>query len=167
MNKASESLRYLTLRQEEHKAKDTGELKDELKGKRVWRVGGVGMWSYSLDEREEEGKRELWRDWGARHGKNEWINAAKERTEFYEKGEHAGSDFRLISRIGPWALADTLSKIHAESSRCSGGSWSTETVTCRMTPSPLGTRTMAKSSTPPGRGGSMVSISASESTFSL
>jgi hypothetical protein len=92
VNKASESLRYLTLRQEEHKATNKDELKDELKGKRVWRVGGVGMWSYSLDEGEEGGKRELWRDWGGRHGKDEWINAAKERTEFYERGEHAGSD---------------------------------------------------------------------------
>jgi hypothetical protein len=85
--KANESVRYLTIKGEQHKAKQKDELKDELKGRRIWRVGGIGMWAYSLDTEVEWRKRELWADWGGRHGKDEWVKSAKNRTEFYNKGE--------------------------------------------------------------------------------
>ncbi|OCF43636.1 hypothetical protein I317_02528 [Kwoniella heveanensis CBS 569] len=84
-NMANESIRYITLREEAHKAKDKDELKDELKGKRVWRVGGLGVWAYSDDKEQEETKKRLWRDWGEKHGQKDWLEVARERKQFYEK----------------------------------------------------------------------------------
>jgi hypothetical protein len=87
--KAGESLRYLATREEEHKAKDEDELKDELTGKRVWRVGGIGVCCYSLEEEEEIRKVAVWREWGARHGRTDWEKAARQRTTVYNKGRSA------------------------------------------------------------------------------
>ena len=88
--RAGESLRYITLKEEERKATEHDELKDELKGKRVWRVGGLGMWSYSLDPKAERDKMDVWRKWSEKHsgndGKQKWIEAATARTEFYNRG---------------------------------------------------------------------------------
>nr|XP_018259643.1 uncharacterized protein I303_07711 [Kwoniella dejecticola CBS 10117]OBR81801.1 hypothetical protein I303_07711 [Kwoniella dejecticola CBS 10117] len=83
--KANESLRYMTIRKEVSDAKDKDELKHELKGKRVWRTGGIGIWSYSEDQKEEELKKKLWKDWSDDHDAQDWIKVAKERREFYDK----------------------------------------------------------------------------------
>lgn len=81
-NKADESLRFLTARQEVGKAMEEKELEDELRGKRVWRVGGLGMWSYG----EEDKKAEIWREWNGRgKGREDWLEAARKRTEFYNR----------------------------------------------------------------------------------
>ena len=83
---ASDSLRLGTLQKEMHDAHDDDELKYELKGKRIWRVGGVGMWAYTGSENEDEVKKKVWRDWGEKHGKDDWIKAARARTDFYRSG---------------------------------------------------------------------------------
>ncbi|WWC72541.1 uncharacterized protein I206_106503 [Kwoniella pini CBS 10737] len=83
--KANESLRYMTIRKEASDAKEKDELKHELKGKRVWRTGGIGIWSYSEDQKEEELKKKLWSDWSNDHNASDWIKIAKERREFYDK----------------------------------------------------------------------------------
>lgn len=85
--KVTESLRYITAQKEAHSAKDHDELKDELKGKRHWRVGGVGIWAYNGEGADENRKRDTWTKWGEKHGKDEWIKAARARTEFYAQGE--------------------------------------------------------------------------------
>lgn len=84
--KASESLRYLATREEEHKARDKGELQDELKGKRIWRVGGIGVCCYSLEEEDEQKKMEVWREWAEKHEREDWANSARDRTRVYNKG---------------------------------------------------------------------------------
>ncbi|WWC92242.1 uncharacterized protein L201_007196 [Kwoniella dendrophila CBS 6074] len=84
-DKANESLRYITLRKETNDAKDKDELKHELKGKRIWRTGGIGVWSYSEDQKQEESKKKLWKDWSKDHNSKDWIKIARERKEFYEK----------------------------------------------------------------------------------
>ncbi|WVR08568.1 hypothetical protein IAU60_005623 [Kwoniella sp. DSM 27419] len=97
---AKESLRYLTIRQEEHKAKEEDELKHELKGKRVWRVGGVGMWAYSQDQQEEEMKKRLWQKWSDEHDQKDWLQVARERKEFYEK------ESRGVKPLFHWKLVE-------------------------------------------------------------
>lgn len=87
-SKASESLRYLTLREEEHKAVQEDELMEELKGKRVWRIGGMGMWAYGMDREAEERKKGLWRQWSASNGQEAWLHSARERTMFYNRDSH-------------------------------------------------------------------------------
>lgn len=85
-SKADESLRFLTAKQEGAKAQDQGEWKDELKGKRVWRVGGLGMWAYDQDEKVESAKGAVWRRWGEKgNGQREWLETARERTNFYNR----------------------------------------------------------------------------------
>ncbi|KAK8850484.1 hypothetical protein IAR55_004402 [Kwoniella newhampshirensis] len=98
--KANESLRYIKLREESHRAKDKDEIKDELKGKRMWRVGGVGMWAYSLDAKEEEMKKKVWRDWGNKHGKDDWLKVSREKTEFYSK------ESRGVRPLFTWKLVE-------------------------------------------------------------
>lgn len=94
------------MREEEHKARDKDELKDELKGKRVWRIGGIGVWSYSLEEEVERNKMEVWKSWGEKHGRGEWVEGAKERTRVYNKGEWALSihsiQVDVSSECGGW-----------------------------------------------------------------
>jgi hypothetical protein len=85
-SKADESLRFLMAKQEGVKAQDEGEWKDELKGKRVWRVGGLGMWAYDQDEKVESAKGAVWRRWGEKgNGHREWLETARERTTFYNR----------------------------------------------------------------------------------
>ncbi|KAK4688596.1 hypothetical protein P7C73_g1516, partial [Tremellales sp. Uapishka_1] len=81
-----DGMRYATMLEESRKADDEHELKHELKGKRVCRVGGIGIWCLSGGDQEaEERKKKVWREFGGRHGRAEWVEAAKARTEFYNK----------------------------------------------------------------------------------
>lgn len=95
-SKADESLRFLVAQQESGKAKDEDEWKAELKGKRFWRVGGLGLWAYDLDPSVESRKEAMWRKWGDKgKGREEWLEVAKERTAFYERTSspcHRGFD---------------------------------------------------------------------------
>ncbi|WWD20665.1 hypothetical protein CI109_105141 [Kwoniella shandongensis] len=106
--KAKESLRYITIREETHRAQNKDEIKDELKGKRVWRVGGIGMWAYSLDANEEEMKKKVWRDWGEKHGKDDWLKASRERTEFYVK------ESRGVKPLFTWKLVERNQRLPAD-----------------------------------------------------
>lgn len=85
-DKAVESLRAVTIQTETHAAHDSDDLKSELKGKRIWKVGGVGMWAYEKDDHHEQEKRRIWREFGEKHGKDEWMKAARARTDWYNKG---------------------------------------------------------------------------------
>ncbi|RXK41676.1 hypothetical protein M231_00911 [Tremella mesenterica] len=112
-SRASESLRYLILREEEHQAEEEESLKNELEGRKVWRVGGIGTWAYSAIERVESRKRELFRQSGEAGGKDEWFRAALARTQFYkntrgvkplvmwklvQRGEHLPNDALPVGR---------------------------------------------------------------------
>ncbi|WRT70656.1 uncharacterized protein IL334_007654 [Kwoniella shivajii] len=83
--KANESLRYLTMKKESNDVNDKDELKHELKGRRIWRTGGIGVWAYSENAKEEELKKKLWKDWSDDHDAKDWAKIAKERKDFYEK----------------------------------------------------------------------------------
>ena len=86
-DKAADSLRYVTIQKESYDARhDDSAFKDELKGKKVWKVGGVGMWAFEHADKHEERKKEVWRDWTEKHGKDEWLKAARARTDYYNRG---------------------------------------------------------------------------------
>jgi hypothetical protein len=78
--KAADSMRYIVQREETTKERDEKELRQELKGKRVWRVGGIGIWAYSQDSALEEKKRQIWRE---ENGKGDWLSSARARTKLY------------------------------------------------------------------------------------
>lgn len=78
--KAAQSLRFIARREETSKEKDEKELRAELKGKRVWRVGGVGVCAYSQDPELEETKKRIWKEG---NGEEDWLIAAKSRTKMY------------------------------------------------------------------------------------
>lgn len=78
--KAAESMRFIVRREETTKERDENELRAELRGKRVWRVGGIGLWAYSQDPDLEEMKKSVWR---AGNGEEDWLSAARSRTKFY------------------------------------------------------------------------------------
>lgn len=85
-SKADESMRFLTAKQEAGKARSEDEWKDELKGKRVWRVGGLGIWAHDPEQKAEDAKAAVWRHWGEKgYGREEWLETAKERTSFYTR----------------------------------------------------------------------------------
>ena len=77
------------MREEGERSGQTEEMEQELLGKRVWRVGGVGIWQYSLDPAQEKQKRALWKNWSSSHpnGKEDWLVAARARTAFYNDGK--------------------------------------------------------------------------------
>lgn len=99
-SKADESMRFLITQQESGKAKSEDEWKDELKGKRIWRVGGLGMWAYDQDDQVEAAKESMWRKWGDKgKGEKEWLEAARERTAFYtRKSKHSRPDLPQLSK---------------------------------------------------------------------
>lgn len=86
-DKAVESLRAVTIQTETHAARDSSDLKEELKGKKFWKVGGVGMWAFERDDHVEEEKKRIWRERGEKYGKDEWLKTARSRTDWYNKGE--------------------------------------------------------------------------------
>jgi hypothetical protein len=87
-DKASDSLRFATIQKESHDARHDDEaLRHELKGSKWWKVGGVGILAYEADDKHEERKKEVWRTWGEKNGKDEWLKAARLRTNFYNNGE--------------------------------------------------------------------------------
>jgi hypothetical protein len=103
--KLSDSLRYGLIQTETHSSHDSDHLQDELKGKRMWKVGGVGMWAYQKDDRNEEKKKDVWRNWGEKHGKDEWIKAARARTNWYNDGQLIGDTSNLLYVSDPQVQA--------------------------------------------------------------
>jgi hypothetical protein len=81
--RAEESLRYHIMKEDGEKSGNVEELEMEVRGKKVWRVGGVGMWAYSMDPEEERVKSRLWRKLSQSYGKEDWLAAARARTAFY------------------------------------------------------------------------------------
>lgn len=81
--KADEGVRYLALKHEKLKAAQTEELRAEIRGQRVWRLGGMGMWAYSESTLQEIEKEELWRTEGQECGREGWLESARKRTEYY------------------------------------------------------------------------------------
>ena len=95
--KAAESMRYIAYREETQKEKDEKELRAELKGKRVWKVGGIGMMAYSLDPALEKKKKRIW---SKESGKEEeWVHAARTRTKLY-------TDSRGVKPLVMWKLVE-------------------------------------------------------------
>jgi hypothetical protein len=94
--RAGESMRYHIMQEETQKSRNTEELQAEITGKRVWRVGGVGLWAYSSDPEEEKAKTELWRNLSKAHGREDWLAAARARTKLYNGGE---SCCLLLTRV--------------------------------------------------------------------
>lgn len=84
--RAEESRRILLLKEEGERSGQTEEMEQELLGKRVWRVGGVGVWSYALDPELEKRKRAFWKSWSSSRGKEDWLSGARARTAFYNDG---------------------------------------------------------------------------------
>jgi len=86
--KAAESLRYVTIQKEVYDSHNADAMLDELKGKRIWKVGGVGVMGYEGEGKYEERKKEVWRGWNEKGaGKDEWLKAARARTDQYAQGE--------------------------------------------------------------------------------
>lgn len=87
--RADESRRTLLLREEGERSGQTEEMEQELLGKRVWRVGGVGILQYALDPAQEKQKRSFWKSWSSSrsNGKEDWLVAARARTAFYNDGK--------------------------------------------------------------------------------
>jgi hypothetical protein len=81
--RAEEQLRYHLMKEEGAKSGNVEELEMEVKGKKVWRVGGVGMWACSMDPEEEKAKSGLWRKLSKSHGRDDWLASARARTAFY------------------------------------------------------------------------------------
>jgi hypothetical protein len=102
-DKAAESLRYVTIQKERHDSHDIDALKHELRGKKVWRVGGVGMWAYERDDDWEEQKKQVWMKWGQEgEGKDAWLRAARARTDDYKKGTCSRSLTEDPVRVGAY-----------------------------------------------------------------
>lgn len=81
--RAEESLRYHIMKEDGEKSVNVEELEMEVRGKKTWRVGGVGMWAYSMDPAEERVKSGLWKKLSQSHGREDWLAAARARTAFY------------------------------------------------------------------------------------
>lgn len=84
--KADEGIRYLAVKHERSKASMSDELRAELRGARVWRLGGMGMWAYSDETLKEVEKEEIWRTEGQEYGREGWLQSARKRTEYYTCG---------------------------------------------------------------------------------
>jgi hypothetical protein len=85
--RAEESLRYHIMKEDGEKSVNVEELEMEVRGKKIWRVGGVGMWAYSMDPAEERVKSGLWKKLSQAHGREDWLAAARARTAFYSGSE--------------------------------------------------------------------------------
>jgi hypothetical protein len=92
-------VRFVTIQAEAHKAKDDEELRHELKGKRVWRTGGLGVWTFSENVKDEERKRKLVKEWNEKHGKDDWLKAARARTDFYTSKSHVRTAIALLTSL--------------------------------------------------------------------
>ena len=106
--KADEGVRYLALKHEKLKAAQTEELRAEIRGQRVWRLGGMGMWAYSESTLQEIEKEELWRTEGQECGREGWLESARKRTEYYSSMLTACWDFSA-NRKAPWVYGPSSS----------------------------------------------------------
>lgn len=84
-DKAGDAFRGAIINEEENESKHEDNLKDEVRGKRFWRVGGIGIWAYGLDRKEESTRERLWREWSDKHDENDWIDISRKRTKFYNE----------------------------------------------------------------------------------
>jgi len=75
------------MKEDGEKSVNVEELEMEVRGKKIWRVGGVGMWAYSMDPVEERVKSGLWKKLSQAHGREDWLAAARARTAFYSGSE--------------------------------------------------------------------------------
>lgn len=146
--RAEEQLRYHLMKEEGGKSGNVGELEMEVKGKKVWRVGGVGMWAYSMDPEEEKVKSGLWRKLSKSHGREDWLASARARTALY-----MGGMFDLLMFWEDWLISQD-----PETSLWFSGNWSKRANLLHQTHWRSVTRPMVNSSTPPGHGSTVVSI---------
>ena len=151
--RAEEQLRYHLMKEEGGKSGNVEELEMEVKGKKVWRVGGVGMWAYSMDPEEEKVKSGLWRKLSKSHGKEDWLASARARTAFY-----MGGMFDLLFFWEEWLIPQD-----PETNLWSNGNWSKRANLPHQMHWRSVTRPMVNSSTPPGHGLMVVSILESRS----
>jgi hypothetical protein len=93
--RAEESLRYHIMKEDGEKSVNVEELEMEVRGKKIWRVGGVGMWAYSMDPAEERVKSGLWKKLSQAHGREDWLAAARARTAFYSGSELAIATYTM------------------------------------------------------------------------
>lgn len=84
-DKAGDPFRTAVISEEENESKHEDSLKDEVRGKRFWRVGGLGIWAYGLDTKEESIRERLWREWSDKHNGDDWIKISRKRTKFYNE----------------------------------------------------------------------------------
>ncbi|WVO20476.1 uncharacterized protein IAS62_001773 [Cryptococcus decagattii] len=100
-DKAGDAFRGAIINEEENESKHEDNLKDEVRGKRFWRVGGVGIWAYGLDRKEESTREKLWREWSDKHDEDDWINISRKRTKFYNE-----SGGRHVRPLFSWKLVE-------------------------------------------------------------
>ncbi len=60
------------------------EMMREIRGERIWKTSGIGVWTYDLDPQVEIQKAAAWRD--SRTTKSDWLTHARARTEAYSNG---------------------------------------------------------------------------------
>ena len=77
------TLRLEIAQEERPLALQTEGLVAELRGDRVWKTAGIGLWTYCLDANDEQTKNRVWSQWADRPSKDAWIKAAGARTRFY------------------------------------------------------------------------------------
>lgn len=99
--KAGDVFRSAVISEEENESKHEDNLKDEVRGKRFWRVGGVGIWAYGLDAKEENIRERLWREWSDKHDGDDWIQISRKRTKFYNE-----SGGRHVRPLFTWKLVE-------------------------------------------------------------
>ncbi|ODN82970.1 hypothetical protein, variant [Cryptococcus amylolentus CBS 6039] len=80
---ADDAARRLAIYEEGRRVGNKDELKKEVGGSSLFRVGGVGIWSYSTDQKEERVKEKVWKEWSEKHSRDDWLQVARERTRFY------------------------------------------------------------------------------------
>lgn len=109
----SEWARANALREDGDASRKASCLRDELSGSRVWRVGGVGVFAYAEDIEAERVRQAAWRDWTDCNGWDEWLHAARARTEAYNRAHEEGRlrplvRWHLVEGAGPLPV-DALS----------------------------------------------------------
>lgn len=85
LDKVGDLFRIVVISEEENEFKYEDNLKDEVWGKRFWRVGGFGIWVYGLDIKEESIRERLWREWFDKYNGDDWIKIFRKRIKFYNE----------------------------------------------------------------------------------
>lgn len=87
---SSDRARANALLEDSDAARNTSNLLDELSGERVWRVGGIGVFAYAEDVRDERIRQAAWREWMENNGESEWLQATRARTAAYTRAHGEG-----------------------------------------------------------------------------